>query len=57
MKKFILGIIARLNVISALLAIGLIGSGVAMYSGRAAMIVVGAIILLDSYWDKLRDKK
>jgi len=53
-KKLILGIAVRINAITAIVAIALIGSGVAFYSGRAALITVGAILLLDSYVDKFK---
>jgi len=53
-KKLILGIAVRINAITAIVAIALIGYGTALYSGRAALITVGAILLLDSYVDKFK---
>ena len=56
MKKFLIGIVKRIDTLVAIAAISLIVIGVGMYSVQAAIIVAGALFLIDVYLSKLRLK-
>ena len=56
LNKIVSGAVVRINSILAWVAVALIGSGTALYSGRAALIVVGSVILFDSFIDRIRGK-
>lgn len=57
MKKFLNGLIKRIDTLVAIAGMSLIVAGVRIYSVPAAMITAGILLLIDVYLPRKRDKK
>jgi len=57
MRKFLNGLVKRIDTLVAIAGILLIVAGVRMYSVPAALITGGALLLMDAYLPRQKDKK
>lgn len=57
MKKFLMGLVTRIEALTAMAGILLITAGVFMYSPPASLITAGVLLLMDVYLPRGKGKE